>query len=258
MRLTFSPLKTLLLVTTIGLSWSGRAFCDPVKFTVAPPKNGYTEEKPSYLYFKEVEVTRVSSRELEFDITLQGEVPKDFPHDIGVGYSVFFDGGPYAFKNTAVVGAGGKVDPADMVFAGLIRKKGDFESDTLVAAYELPNARPIFKAWSWDSLQLGRDVWKFDMSQPRVQGDKISFSVKSGFFAELKFEGQPANIRMMLGIDQLRYEPRQNTSGKITKPYAVSATKVFPMPTREAAATPTPTPSIFDRATPTPTPAATP
>ena len=42
-----------------------------------PPKGAYSEQQPDYLHFKEVKITREGKQRLSFDITLQGELPKN-------------------------------------------------------------------------------------------------------------------------------------------------------------------------------------
>lgn len=251
-------LKSLLVGSTLSLAVTAALLAEPVVITMKPPKGGYTEEDPSYVHLKEVKATRVSSREVDFEVTLQGEVPKNLPRDKGLAFIVFVDGGPYEFVTNYIVSSTGKMAVDDKLFRGYRRANKDFDSDAHVLTYQLPNSSAAFKTWAPDSFQQDRSVWKIDMTSARVQKDKVTFSVQSGMFAELKIGGQPANVRLIVAIDELRIVDRDGTSGKKTVGHPTSETKPFPLPTKDTAATPTPTPSIFDRPAAGATPAATP
>ena len=81
--------KRLALVSTLNLALLATgAMAEPWVKKYDPPA-AYSIDKPAYAYFKEITVTRRSSRDLDFDITLQGPIPKNMPKDYGLDYYVY-------------------------------------------------------------------------------------------------------------------------------------------------------------------------
>lgn len=183
-------------VAAMCVCFAGRASADPLNVTFDPPKGGFTEERPDYLYFKEINATRTGTKEIKFAYTLYGQFPDKFPENYGVRYKVYFDLAGYETKESEL-------------------KRGDFSEDFLAVVFQNPNAK---KPGIYTQELLARSkVFTMEMSDVKINGDKIEFSLKSNAFSAPNIP-----IRMLFSSGRLFREPgrnQQDTTAQITPVY---------------------------------------
>jgi len=123
----------------------------------------YSASKPAYLYFKKIVVTRQSKTTYDFDITLQGPMPKDSTTELGLRYKIYFDFDGVQVNNPEVTKIPGFSD--DMII-NFFRNPGD----------------PTFKPWL-SSLEIRHKVFEVKILQLSIQNDSIFISAQSPLFA---------------------------------------------------------------------------
>ena len=168
-----------------------------------PPAGGYTEDKPAYAYFKEITVTRKSTRDLDFDITLQGPIAKNLPKDYGINYYVYFD--------------------LEDHFTHSSKRQEGFQNDNWVQIYIEPNSPTSknLKIYVTD-LVFRSKKWTFDVTQLHALNDKISFSIKSNLFNEKDIPTRLRIAASMLhweGGNTSKYTEKKNDGTHFTEPF---------------------------------------
>lgn len=157
--------------------FTSRAFSESLAVTLEPPKGGYTETKPDYLYFKEITAKRKSTKEITFTYVLQGKYPEKFPEGVGARYKVYFDIDGYDTKDSELT-------------------RGDFAEDIQVDVYQNPNhIKP--RIFSQDRGYRAKD-WSMVVTDLEIKGDKIELTVQSKLFAEPNLR-----VRMIFGSGRL-------------------------------------------------------
>lgn len=176
-----------------------------------PPAAGYSDTKPAYAYFKEITVTRKSSRDLDFDITLQGPVAKNLPKNYGINYYVYFDLTDYELKSAK-------------------NGSGDFQNDNWVQIFLEPNATSSknFKTFTRD-LNYRSKVWTFDVSDLHVLDNKVSFSVKSNLFNE-----KDIVLRLRIAASMMHWEGGNTSKYTEKKNDGTHFTEPFELPTKSS------------------------
>ena len=192
------------LLATLNLAFLATgALAEPWVKKYDPPAS-YSPEKPAFAFFKEITVTRKSSRALDFDITLQGPIPKNMPKDYGVNYYVYFD-------------------IADIETGAARREKGDFKTDTYVSIFLTPNSPSSrdFKTTTIDVLFRSKK-WIFEVGNVRVSDDKLSFNVTSNLFSE---KDVPLRMRLVgsttfwEGGNTSKHNQKINEGAQYTEPF---------------------------------------
>lgn len=96
-------MKTLfqvILFTVVATAFSSPIFAEESEttkksITVAgsPVKEAYSVDRPDYLHFKEVTLTREGTQRLKFDITLQGKMPASLKNEVSfyIGFDIDCD-----------------------------------------------------------------------------------------------------------------------------------------------------------------------
>lgn len=74
----------------------------------SPNKQGYSEDRPDYLHFKEVVVTREGGQRLKFDITLQGKIPTNLKDEVRFYIGFDIDSDPSTGSNSFGVSSFGQ------------------------------------------------------------------------------------------------------------------------------------------------------
>jgi hypothetical protein len=124
------------------------------------PDGPFTEQKPDYLHYREVVVTRTSSQSIKFDITLAGEIPTNLKESIGFYFGFDVDND----NSTGTVFSTGSN-------AGY---------DTGFSVYRMKNMS-TFKAKSLSKTFKGR-VREIDVTGLKVRGNKLELIARSELF----------------------------------------------------------------------------
>ncbi len=201
--------KRLAFVSALNLALLATgAMAEPWIKKYDPPA-GYSVEKPAYAHFKEITVTRKSSRDLDFDITLQGPIPKNMPKDYGLDYYVYFDLEDYESTSSK-------------------RQTGDFQQDHWVAIYLEPNSTTSknFKTYILNLFHRSK-LWTFDVTNVRALNDKVSFSIKSNLFNE-----KDISIRLLLSASTPYWAGGNASKPSEKKNQRVNASEPFNLPTK--------------------------
>jgi len=124
------------------------------------PDGPFTEQKPGFLHFREVIITRESSQRLKFDITLAEDIPNDLKDSVSFYFGFDIDNdASTGTVFTTVPNAG-----FDMGFH-IYRTKG----------------MGLFKSWSNAANLKGRSR-DIDISGLKVKGNKIELMARSELF----------------------------------------------------------------------------
>ncbi len=157
-------------IVCLGLFLPAPAFSEEAKPSIVvkgnPPKGGYSEQRPDYLHFKEVKVTREGKQRLSFDITLQGELPANPKESVSFYFGFDID------KDAST---GGSSDP-------------NFGQDVGFFIYQNQgNSKFIVYSNSVEFKGRNREI---DINGLKVKGNKIEVKVRSelfSFFDSFKF-----------------------------------------------------------------------
>ena len=148
---------TLPVVTAFGALGS-----EPAKthFENPVPSGAYSKEKPEYLFFKDITVTRKEKQELRFDVTLNGKIPTNLANEVTFYFGFDIDSDPATGGNAITCPGFGQ----DMGI-WFVRKKGSprFEEST-------PSV--VFRA----------KTYTLKASQVKIRGNKIEFDVRGELF----------------------------------------------------------------------------
>lgn len=132
--------------------------------TIEPPaSSSYSASRPAYLFFKKIVITRQSKNTYDFDITLQGPMPKDSTAELGVRYKIYFDFDGIQVNNPEVT------------------KTPGFSDDMIVDLFRNPND-PTFKPWL-SSLEVRHKVYEVKILQMSLANDTVFISAQSPIFA---------------------------------------------------------------------------
>ncbi len=125
--------------------------------------SSYSATRPAYLFFKKIVITRQSKTTYDFDITLQGPMPKDSTAELGLRYKIYFDFDGVQVSNPEVT------------------KTPGFSDDMIVNVFRNPGD-PSFRPWL-SSLEIRRKVFEVKILQLSLQNDSIFISAQSPLFA---------------------------------------------------------------------------
>lgn len=170
-----------------------------LKLEQPAPSYVFSAEKPGYLHFKEVTVTRNTKYSLDFDFVLQEPLPNRLPKGEGVRYKVYFD--------------------LNEVVASYIEKKisPDFASDLIISIFKNPESSR-YDSWV-GLLQVGNTVHEIKVTKLKVDGDRVSFSARCKLFGEVE------GLRFAVSTGLLRGKDGQAKSDS-----GVQDSKVFDVP----------------------------
>lgn len=135
---------------------------EPVKIffeNPAPPGN-YSEEKPDFLYFKDITITRKEKLELHFDVTLCGKIAAQTDNKV-----TFYFGFDIDADQTTGTSSLTFPDFGQDIGIFFVKKRGSsrFEDSAGTLVYQ------------------GKKL-TFKIGQAKVRGDKIEFDVRSELF----------------------------------------------------------------------------
>jgi hypothetical protein len=195
-RLLASAGKFALACVLLMTSLSGHAEEAPVSayVEVKPPAGAFTPEKPDYLYFKDVKVTRNQKMELTFEVTLRGKIPTRT--DEKIRFYVGFD-----------------ID-SDATTGGTSVNNSDFGQDIGIWFFRDPKSSQ-FSEYTGDIIYKGisRDL---RLTQVRIQGNTIKFKVRSDLFSLFP------SMKVFLSAEHTFYD-----HGRQTQSVEVSQAGVF-------------------------------
>lgn len=157
------------------------------------PKEGYSEQRPDYMHFKDVKVTREGKQRLSFDITLQGKLPAN-PKE-SVSYYFGFD-----------------IDQ-DASTGGVSANSPNFGQDVGFFIYQ--NQGDSKFVVSSNSVEYKGRVREIDVSGLKVKGDKIEVKVRSELFSFFD------SFKFFLSATQRMYD-----KGKLVNETQVSTTPI--------------------------------
>lgn len=144
----------------------------------SPAGQGYSEDRPDYLHFKEVAVTREGAQRLKFDITLQGKIPVNLKDAVQYYIGFDIDSDPSTGGNAVTVSNFGQ-DIGVFISQGL----GDirFHCDSNSVEYK----------------GRKRDIV---ISGLKVKDDKIVVEVRSELFSQFE------SFKFFLSASHTRYD----------------------------------------------------
>lgn len=163
----------------------GRAEDVPVSayVEVNPPAGACSPEKPEYLYFKDVRVTRNQKMELTFEATLRGKIPTRT--DEKIQFYVGFD-----IDSNASTGGSSVNNPT-------------FGQD--IGIWFVRDAKTSqFKEYTGDVNYKGI-TRELRLTQVRIQGDTIKFKVRSDLFSLFP------SMKIFLSSEHTFYDRGQKT-----------------------------------------------
>jgi len=128
----------------------------------APP--AYSEERPPYVFFKNIEISPRDSGSYDVKITLQDALPSTFPKGRGVHFTMSFD---FA-----------EIHPEKSLPENHIP---NFHAD-LNISFDRGIGETKFRTYA-APLEYRKREWKFQIANFMARKDTISFSVRSPFFA---------------------------------------------------------------------------
>jgi hypothetical protein len=134
----------------------------------SPVKAAISEQRPDYLHFKEVKITREGKQRLSFDITLQGEMPKNPKDSVSIYFGFDIDEDP-ATGSVAAHAPGFGQDVGFYIYQN--------QGDTRFLVHS-------------NSVMYKGKLREIDVSGLKVRGDKIEVKVRSelfSFFDSFKF-----------------------------------------------------------------------
>jgi hypothetical protein len=132
------------------------------------PQGGYSEQRPDYMHFKEVKVTREGKQRLSFEITLQGKLPAN-PKE-SISYYFGFD-----------------IDQ-DAATGSVSANAPNFGQD--IGFFVFQNQGDSKFVVSSNSAEYKGRLREIDVSGLKAKGDKIEVKVRSelfSFFDSFKF-----------------------------------------------------------------------
>lgn len=196
------------------------------------PPHAYPPYSADYLYYKKVTVTRNAADSYTFAVTLQGELPKEFPDDKGAKFEIESD----------IDDVGGRKDP----------KGTGYSSSTCplqITLRQNPGSAKMYVIPS--ELEQRGTVWPVTVSGFSRQPDGFTFTVQSPFFAQdiqAKFDlysyvlvqkfyatGQPGQVdELPSGQKNLHLNPAKPSPAATVDqepPPAVAAETPDPQPT---------------------------
>ncbi len=164
------------------------------------PPHAFSEEKPDFMFFKDITVTRKERLELRFEVTLRGKIPVN--HDPKVAYYFGFD-----------------ID-SDPSTGSAALTSSNFGQDIGVwFVKEYKSSR--FQEFSGSILYHGK-TQTLKVTQAKVKGDRIEFDVRSelfGFFPTLKVFGDSEQTFFKKGLKTNSVQVNQiPTKGTLTVP----------------------------------------
>jgi hypothetical protein len=168
MKLTKRPLLRsacafLLAALTLPVVTSfGALTAEPAKthFENPVPSGAYSKEKPEFLFFKDITVTRKEKQELRFDVTLGGKIPTNLANEVTFYFGFDIDSDP-ATGGNAITRPGFGQDMG----IWFVRKKGS----------------PRFEE-STPSVVFRGKTYTLRANQVKIRGDKIEFDVRGELF----------------------------------------------------------------------------
>jgi hypothetical protein len=181
LNIPFSPVSTVLALLAFSICSSPAGEPGRVFFENPAPAGAFSEEKPAFLYFKDITVIRKEKLELRFDVTLRGKIPANL--DTKVVYYFGFD-----------------ID-ADPATGSSALGSSNFGQDIGVwFVKEQKSSR--FEEMVGSLLYHGKNQ-TLKVTQAKVKGDKIEFDVRSelfGFFPTLKVFGDSEQTFFKRGL----------------------------------------------------------
>lgn len=132
------------------------------------PAEGYSEQRPKYLYFKEVKIAREGKHRLSFDITLQDELPKNPKESVSFYFGFDID--------------------SDASTGGVAARSPNFGQDVGFFIYQNQGDDKFIV--SSNAVEYKGRLREIDVSGLKVKGNKIEVKVRSelfSFFDTFKF-----------------------------------------------------------------------
>lgn len=152
--------RALVFLALLATAFSSRA---GESVTIEPPAPAsYSAAKPAYLYFKKIVITRQSKTTYSFDITLQGDLPHEFPQGQGADYFIYFDFDNVTVEHPEVTNIPGFSD--DMSIK-LCQRPGD----------------PQFTALA-TTLEIRHKVYAMKVGTMGLNGNNIFFTAECPYF----------------------------------------------------------------------------
>lgn len=199
------------LPVTVCFCWLVSTACLPaeesLKVEQPAPEKGYSPERPDYLHFKEVLITRKSKYSLDFEIVLQGKIPSRLDRNEGVRYKIY-------------------VDLADLKTDTTEKTIGDFNSDLIIAVFQNPRTSR-FDSWS-NSVRFQNTIYDVKITKLRASDDRISFEARCELF------GMAEAMRFTASTGRLFIKKGEES----THDNGVQDTKVFDVPIRQGGLAP--------------------
>lgn len=155
-----------------------------------PPAPAATEDKPTFLYFKEGIITRKGKNKVEFDLTMADSLPSGPDRNRELVFWVKLD-----LDSTTKTGR------APITFP-------DFGQDIFCCIYK-PRGTSQWKTYSDTSNITGRSE-TLDISKVRVSGNKVGFELSSPLLGEF-----PVSKCLLLSGTS-KFENGEETSGNTT------------------------------------------